>query len=224
MESYDLGTPVDPRLKSGLPRPVFAPQSPLGLQDPRRHPLPAPAQRFPGPMTSPYQGHAHAPFYGPPPPHLHFRGMPPPVAMGAVPPPNFNRQFQSPNFNHGPTFPAPPISPQPHPHWRPHLLPVPPPPPYLSFPPRFQPPSPQQFPVTHPMYVDHSQRSVAYFNPMGSPPPYQNHGGMSSGGMTPDTQPDQFVRKWLEEVSTHKQTNESSSMHMKVSTINRMTS
>lgn len=208
MESYDLGTPVDPRLRSGPPRPGFAPQLPPGLQDPRRYPQ-APAQRS---MTSLYQGQAPAPFCAPG-PYLHF--MPPPVAMGAmniIPPPNFNHQIQLPSFNQRPTFPIPPISPQPHPLWRPHPLAVPPPP-HPSFSPRFQPPLPQHFPEASPGYVN---RSAANFNPMGGPPPY--HGGMLPGGVTPDMQPDQFVRKWLEDVdvSTHKETK--ATKYMTVST------
>ena len=68
--------------------------------------------------------------------------------------------------------------------------------------------------------MDHSKMGVAYFGPtptsMASP--YHDQGGMPPGGVAADTQSDQFIRKWLEEISVLKPANEANADFMKVST------
>lgn len=225
MTSHDFGAQADPRLRSRSSRAAVGlqgAQSFRQVQDPPRHPY--------VPMTSAYP-HGHAPITPPP----LFRGIPPPLPVGAMPPPpNFHGPIRSQGFNGSyqygvrdatpPRLPTPPISPQPHPHlWRPHPFPIPlspmhaPPPPWhphlmaAPFPPRM-------------VGIDHSRMGVAYFHPPpGVPAPSPSRSGLVSGASVSEhhTLVDPFVGKWLEELSTRQRADESGSIrHRKVS-INR---
>lgn len=68
----------------------------------------------------------------------------------------------------------------------------------------------------------HSKMGVACFSPAPTSfqLPYHNCEGVPPGGVATDNQSDQFIRKWLDEVSLHKPANKIKSANfMKVSTI-----
>jgi hypothetical protein len=195
MEGCDV--PRDPRRRPYPPRPLFAPQS--------YQPPPRPRSQFL--MTSAHQG--HAPFGGQP----LFVGMPPPTQPPVLTgPPDFNLHQPSLSGTHQLPTPLPPMPvAAPHPQWRPHPFFHPPvPTQQWAYNQRFQPPRPP------PSFLNAStQMSVS--SPMPVTVPHHTLRGM---GMVTETPSDQFIRKWLEDAASRRQTSAPpSTKYMKVSAL-----